>query len=257
MIAVVLLPGFLAAGIGTLIFLGLDDITGLGVPSLEIPGLPSFGDPTIAMFGWAIVFGLVAPFLGETLRGIALFVRPHVERRMVFLMPVLGLAMGGLAILYEQTTPHPTSDVLFSGQDSLGPLIESAGGYTVGALLLLVLCKGLAYALALSSFRGGPIFPALFIGAAGGIAASHLPGLEVVPAAAMGMAAMSVVMLGLPLSSVMLATILLGKDGTAAIPMVITTVVVAFVVRARLEPYLERRAAGTSSSPGSPAPATR
>ncbi len=46
----------------------------------------------------------------------------------------------------------------------------------MGALLLLVVCKGLAYGFSLSSFRGGPTFPAMFIGAAGGIALSHLPG---------------------------------------------------------------------------------
>jgi hypothetical protein len=243
MISVVLLPGFLAAGVGTLIFLGLNDITGLGVPSMEVPGLAPFGDPTLAMFGWAIVFGLVAPFLGETLRGIALFIRPHIERRMVLLMPILGLIMGGLAILYSQVTDHPTSDVLFSGQDAVGPLIKQAADYSVGALLLLVACKGLAYSLALSSFRGGPIFPALLIGTAAGIAASHLPGLEVVPAAAMGMGAMSAVMLGLPLTSALLPAILLGADGNTAVPMVIVAVVVAFVVKSRLDPWLEKRPA--------------
>ena len=72
----------------------------------------------------------------------------------------------------------------------------------MGALLLLLVCKGLAYGVSLSSFRGGPIFPALFIGTAGGIALSHLPGLPLVAGVAMGLGAMSVVMLKLPLTSV-------------------------------------------------------
>ena len=67
--------------------------------------------------------------------------------------------------------------MLFSGQSALGPLITNSASYTVGALLLLIACKGLACGVSLSSFRGGPTFPALFIGAAGGIALSHLPGL--------------------------------------------------------------------------------
>ena len=67
--------------------------------------------------------------------------------------------------------------MLFSGQDALPGLIEGAAGWTVGALVLLVVCKGLAYSLSLSSFRGGPVFPGMFVGAAGGIALSHLPGL--------------------------------------------------------------------------------
>ncbi len=82
--------------------------------------------------------------------------------------------------------------MLFSGQDQLPGLIESAGTWTVGALLMVVLCKGVAYSLSLSSFRGGPIFPSLFIGAAGGIALSHLPGLPMIAGAAMGIGAMMV-----------------------------------------------------------------
>ena len=38
MLGVVLVPGLLAAGIGTLIFLGLDELTGFGTFSLAFPG---------------------------------------------------------------------------------------------------------------------------------------------------------------------------------------------------------------------------
>ena len=236
MLGLVLLPGLLAAGIGTLIFIGLDSLTGFGTFSLAIPDLPPFAHPTGAMFGYAIVFGLVAPFLGRGIQLLALAVRPHVEPRMLLLMPVLGLLIGGLAIGFAEATGHPVSDVLFSGQDQLGALMADAEKYSVGALLLLIACKGLAYSLSLSSFRGGPVFPAMFVGAAAGIAASHLPGLDFVPAAAMGIGAMCTVMLRLPLTAMLLATLLLGADGLAAMPLVIVAVVVAHVVTARLTP---------------------
>jgi hypothetical protein len=74
-------------------------------------------------------------------------------------------------------------------------VLLSSASYAVGTLLLLIACNGLAYGASMSSFRGGPIFPAMFIGAAGGTAMSHLPGLPLVPAVAMGIGAMSVVML--------------------------------------------------------------
>ena len=45
------------------------------------------------------------------------------------------------------------------------------------------------------------MFPAMFLGAAGGVAMSHLPGLPLVPGVAMGIGAMCVVMLRLPLTS--------------------------------------------------------
>jgi H+/Cl- antiporter ClcA len=236
MLGLVLLPGLLAAGIGTLIFIGLDSLTGFGTFSLAIPDLPPFAHPTGVMFLYAIVFGLVAPFLGRGIQLLALAVRPHVEPRMLLLMPVLGLLIAGLAIGFAEATGHPISDVLYSGQDQLGGLMADAEKYSVGALLLLVACKGLAYSLSLSSFRGGPVFPAMFLGAAAGIAASHLPGLEFVPAAAMGIGAMCTVMLRLPLTATLLATLLLGTDGLAAMPLVIVAVVVAHVFTARLTP---------------------
>ncbi len=69
----------------------------------------------------------------------------------------------------------------------------------------------------------------MFIGAAGGVAASHLPGLSLVPGVAMGIGAMCTVMLKLPFTSTLLATLLLYSDGLAVMPVVIVAVVVAYV----------------------------
>src|SRR4029079_14937906 len=107
------IPGLLSAGIGTLVFIGLDSLTGFGTLSLAIPGGPKFGSPTGAMFGWSIVFGLVAPFLGRGLQLLALRIRPHVDPRRVLLMPVLGLAIGGLAFGFAELTDKGFTPVLF------------------------------------------------------------------------------------------------------------------------------------------------
>jgi UDP-N-acetylmuramyl pentapeptide phosphotransferase/UDP-N-acetylglucosamine-1-phosphate transferase len=47
---------------------------------------------------------------------------------------------------------------------------------------------------------------------------------------------MTVVMLRLPLTSVLLAILLLGTDGLAVMPLVIVAVVVAYVISVRLTP---------------------
>jgi len=236
MMQLVLVPGLLAAGVGSLIFIGLNAWTGLGTFALAIPGLPPVGNPTGSEFLWALAIGVLAVPVGTGIRWLALLLRPHIERRMVLLTPVVGLAIAGLAIAFAEATGKATSEVLFSGQSALGPFITNSATYTVGALLLLIACKGLAYGLSLSSFRGGPTFPALFVGAAGGVALSHLPGLPVVPGVAMGIGAMSVVMLRLPLTSVLLTSLLLASDGLRVMPLVIVAVVVAFVASARLAP---------------------
>ena len=46
--------------------------------------------------------------------------------------PLAGVAVAGLAIAYAEGTGKNSSDVLFSGQDALGPLITHAATYTVG-----------------------------------------------------------------------------------------------------------------------------
>ena len=233
-LGLVLVPGLLAAGVGTLIFIGLDSLTGFGTFSLAIPGLPPFQHPTVAMFGWALAFGVVAAVVGAGIRLMALALRPHVERRMILLTPVVGLGVAGLAIAFAEGTGRGPTYVLFSGQSALPGLVQHAAGWTVGALLLLVVCKSLAYGLSLSSFRGGPVFPSMFIGAAGGIAASHLPGLVLVAGVAMGIGAMCTAMLKLPLTSTLLATLLLYSDGLAVMPLVIVAVVVAYATSAWL-----------------------
>jgi H+/Cl- antiporter ClcA len=258
----VLLPGLLAAGVGSLIFIGLGTWTGFGPFSLGLPNLPHFGRPDIAEFGWALVIGVAAALLGSGIRRLGLWLRSPVERRMLLALPAVGLAVAGLAIAFEGGTGKGTSEVLFSGQTALGPLIGHSAAYTVGALALLLVCKALAYGASLSGFRGGPVFPSLFIGATGGMLLSHLPGLPLVPAVAMGMGAMAAVMLRLPITSVLLASLLLASDSLAVTPLAIVAVTVAYVVAARLEPA-PAGARGAGTEPGAtqagatPAGATR
>jgi len=234
MMGVALLPGLLAAGVGALIFVGLNNITGLGTFSLALTDLPPFTTPTAGMVGWAIVFGLGCPLLAWGVRSIALSVRPYVHSHRMIVTPTLGLLIAVLAIAFASVTDKDTSDVLFSGQNALPQLVSQASTWSIGALVLLIVCKALAYALSLSAFRGGPIFPALFIGGAIGVIGSHLPGMSLVPALAIGLGAMTVSMLGLPFTSVMLATLLLSSDQAAVMPLAVVSVVVAHVVMQRL-----------------------
>jgi chloride channel protein, CIC family len=113
MLGLVLLPGLLSAGIGALVFLGLDSLTGLGTVSLAIPGLPPFARPDVAEFGWALVIGVLAAIAGAIIRRCALELQARTEHRPVVSTPVVGLGVALLVILYTQTTNHSSSDVLF------------------------------------------------------------------------------------------------------------------------------------------------
>ncbi len=253
LLGVVLVPGLLAAGVGSLIFVGLDSWTGFGNFSLSVPKVPPAGSPTGKEFLWAIAIGMMAAILGAGIKRLALWLRPLVARQSLVFTPVAGLAIGILVIVFVELTDKSSSFVLFSGQDQLPTLIESAASWSAGALVLLIVCKGIAYGISLSSFRGGPVFPGLFIGAAGGMALSHLAGLPMIAGAAMGMGAMTTAMLGLPLTSVLITTLFLGADGVTLMPVVIVATAISYVGSARLAPPPAPDLA-PASDPSPPAP---
>ncbi len=235
-LGVILVPGLLAAGIGSLIFIGLYRWTGYGTFTLAIPHIPPFKTPDGAEFLWAVGIGLAAAVVGMLIRRGALMLQPIVERRILLLTPVAGLAVAGCAIAFAEATGRGSSNVLFSGETAIAPLVEHASAWTAGALVWLVLFKGLGYLISLGAFRGGPTFPGMLIGAAGGLALSHLWGLPTIAGAAMGIGAMTVSMLGLPLTSVLLASLLLESDAVSLMPLTIVAVVVSYVASARLGP---------------------
>ncbi len=241
LLGVVLVPGLLASGVGSLIFTGLGSWTGLGTYSLTLHDVPRAMTPDFAQFGWALVIGLAAALAGTAVRRLAVVLQPYAARRRLTAGVLAGLVVAGLAIGYAEGTGRAPSGVLFSGQFALDPLLAHSASYSVGALVLLLVCKGLAYGVSLSAFRGGPIFPSMFIGAVGGTALSHAAGLPLTAGFAMGIGAMCVAVLGLPMTSVLLATLLLGRAGLTVVPLVIVAVVVSYVASLRLAPLLTGR----------------
>jgi H+/Cl- antiporter ClcA len=236
MMELVLVPGLLSAGIGALIFVGLNHLTGFGTFSLSVGPLTHLGSPTGSEFLWAVVIGLGSAVAITGIFRLASLLRPLVQQRRILLTPLAGLAVGALAVAFGAATTHGSSQVLFSGQTALTSLVQEAAGWTVGALVLLIVCKGLAYAISLSGFRGGPIFPSMFIGAAGGIALSHVGGLPMIAGAAMGVGAMVAGALRMPMTAVLLPSLLFLSDAVVLMPVVIVAVVVSYVVTVWIKP---------------------
>ena len=229
-LSLVALPGLLAAGVGAVVFVGLDSWTGLGDFSLALTSLPPEVTPTLAALVWAVPLGAAAACLGWAIRWFSLSLRPVVHRSRVLVTALLGLGIGLTAMAYQLASGRSFTQVLYSGQGDLPDVVAHATDYSVGALLLLAACKTLVYGLSLSAFRGGPVFPAMFIGAVLGIAASGLPGLAMTPAIGIGIGAMCAAMLRLPLTATLLATLLLGADGLSTTPEIVVAVAVAYVV---------------------------
>jgi H+/Cl- antiporter ClcA len=101
----------------------------------------------------------------------------------------------------------------------------------------------------MGTFRGGAVFPAIFMGTVGGLLASHLPGLPEGAAIAAVMAASVTAILRLPLSAVIIAAGLTGNTGPAALTLVVISVVVAHVVVGRI---IDRRSRGQDRGESAP-----
>jgi H+/Cl- antiporter ClcA len=121
-------------------------------------------------------------------------------------------------------------------------------GVMLAAIARLILFKGLVYSISLAGFRGGPVFPSLYLGAAAGLMASHLAGFDQTAAVAVGIGAATVAILKLPMSAAALATVLTAESGAGAMPLVIVGVVTAYlltrVLSARLDAGAETVAPG-------------
>jgi len=234
---IILLPGLLGAGIGSLVSIGMGSLTGLSNSDYALGALPlaPFARPDVTDFAWTIPLAVVIAVLAQLIMHLGRRVEPVLARRRFIALPIAGLIIAGLVIVFAQVTGDSQSLVLGSGEESLPDLASEASTFTIGALLLLIACKGLAYSVSLGGFRGGPAFGALFIGAAAGVIASRLPGFELTPAMAVGMAAAFASVLRLPLSAVVLATLLVSKAGFGAEPLIIVAVVVAYVVTLRID----------------------
>ncbi|MCX5377504.1 chloride channel protein [Streptomyces sp. NBC_00091] len=223
----VMLPALLSSGVGALVFTGFGRWTGLqtGGLSFKLPGpVPRLDAADV---GWALLVAvLVAAVLRQTM-GVGRVVAAFVAKGPVARTMLCALGAGGCAAVYALATGRSPVDVASSGQATMAALADDPRAWGVGALVAVLLCKTVGYALCLGSLRGGPIFPALFLGAAAGVLASPLPGLGVVPAVAAGLAAAAASVLRLPVSSAVMAILLIGSPGMT--PVVILAAIAALI----------------------------
>ena len=227
---VVLLPGLLAAGVGSLVFIGMGSVTGLSSSAYAIAplALPKYHTPTIAAFAWTILLAFVVAVAVFAISRIGRLVNTATIARPFVVVPLAALAVAGLAIAFAHVTGKPDNLVLFSGQDAMGTMVNQASSFSLSAFAFLILFKGVAYGLSLGSARGGPTFPAMFLGIVAGLLCAHLPGFSETPAVAALMGAATVSILRLPLASIILALVV-SQAGLATTPLIIVAVVVAYL----------------------------
>nr|WP_053669775.1 ion channel protein [Streptomyces sp. NRRL B-1140] len=144
-------------------------ITLLDHPSFAL-NLPSFGRA-----GWSdLLAAVVVAAVGALLALCAVRAFPYVHaafRRLghpMLMLPAGGLVLGALAALGGHLT-------LFKGLDEIVTLAHDPDGWSAGEFAVMTVVKLAALVVAAScGFRGGRIFPAVFVGTALGLCAHAL-----------------------------------------------------------------------------------
>jgi H+/Cl- antiporter ClcA len=228
-----LLPGLVAAAVGYLLFVGLGDWGGLDATALAVPGLPAYEGTHLLDLLVAVIVGIVTALCVTAIRRLAVRLVGMGGR---FGMPALllggGLAVGVLAQATDVLGGN-SQYVLFSGQASVPDIVVEEAA---GIVLLVLVAKALAYAISLGcGFRGGPVFPAIFVGVGvatlAEIAFDVSPTLAVAIGAGAGMAAGT----RLLFSSLLFASLLVGRPGLDAIPATVLAVAAAWLTVAALD----------------------
>lgn len=119
-------------------------------------------------FVWAIPVAAVASLVIVAIRLPAYYLRawgdarpPHVYRGALVGFAVAVVALIGIAI-----TEADARLILGSGEGYIAQVLQIT---SISTLIVIIVAKGIAYALCLGGgLRGGPIFPAMFIGGAVG-----------------------------------------------------------------------------------------
>ena len=230
----VLVPGLVAASIGYLVFIGLGDWGGLDTTALSVPGLPVYDGVLLRDLLIAVGVGIVVALLVEVVRRFAARLSGP-GRGVVGVAPLLiggALAVGTLALLADGLGAS-SQDVLFSGQDSIPSLVSEDSGRIV---LILLVAKALAFAVCLGcGFRGGPVFPAIFLGVA--VATLAVIAFDISPtlAVAVGTAAGTAAMTRLLFASILFAGLLVGTAGAEAVPAAALAAVAAWLTMAAID----------------------
>jgi H+/Cl- antiporter ClcA len=236
-----------AAALGYLVFIGFGDWGGLVTAGLTLPGLPPYVGTHLLDLLVAVAVGVAAALALAAIRELATRLDGLGGRGIGLAVLLLGgaLAVGLLAELADLLGADP-NEVLFSGQTAIPEIVAES---STGIILLVLATKSVAYAISLGcGFRGGPIFPAIFL--AIGLASLPVAWFDVSPtlAVAVGAAAGMAAQTRLLVAPTLFASLLVGHAGADAVSAAVLASVSAWLAATALE----RRA---QAATGSPSPA--
>jgi H+/Cl- antiporter ClcA len=240
-----LLPGVVAAGVGYVIFLGVGSWSGMKANTLNLSGLPPYHGTHVGDLFMAIVVGIAAVLIiaGVHWIGHRIDDLTPVRVPMPWLLLSGGLAVGLIAQLSSAFGADP-QDVLFSGQRGVPVLVAEN---SIKIVIVLLVAKAIAYGVSLGSgFRGGPIFPAVFLGVALTSIIEIVFGVSPTLAVSVGAAAGMGAQTRLLFAPILFAMLLVGTNGTATVSAAVLASAAAWLAGTALDRRAAAKAAPAS-----------
>ncbi len=154
-------------GLGVIgIFAGMKLLAPLGSTSEGLPRFSRYHAIGWSQWKWAvalILLGMLMALLYAAFNGLSEKLAVLLEGRAILAAVLAGALLGLVGFFLPET--------MFSGETGLHSLLGEWRSYTAGALLLIAVLKGLLSTLCINlGWRGGNIFPIIYMGAAAGYA---------------------------------------------------------------------------------------
>jgi H+/Cl- antiporter ClcA len=237
---IAILPLLVAMGFGYLVQIGFGDWGGVGQSKLAVPGLPAYDNVQALDLLLALVVAVVTAGFAVLAVEAGTTFQNRVRRPLVGLL-VAAVVVAAAAVATRAITGQPVSIVLFSGQEAT---TEVLGITSASVLLVVAVAKTIGYSVSLGGgFRGGMVFPAVFLGVVVATLATLLiDGANVSALAAAGIAAAVAGVLRLPFTGTLLALLLCAQAGLAVTTPAIIGAVLGVLVRVSADMRLGRTA---------------
>lgn len=228
-----LLPVLMALGFGYLIQVGFGNWGGVGEAKLGVPGLPAYDTVQLGDLAMAFVVGIATSLLAVIAIEAGTAFKNRIRNPLMALI-ISGAIVATAAIATRAITGQDLNVILFSGEDATATIL---GITSASAVLVIALAKTIAYSVSLGGgFRGGMIFPAVFLGVVVATCiALVVPGVSLSALTAAGIAAAVSSVMRLPFTGVLLALLLCAGAGLAVTTPAIIGSVVGVLVRVALD----------------------
>lgn len=205
--------GMIASAFGMAVFFGLFG----KLYSFDL-GIPSYAGPNFRGLLVAFTLGLIGAIFGVIVGLIIKALSPiftKLENRYIA-KALFGAAIAGAIALIAPLT-------MFSGQHTLPDLINSAATMSFFALILIGFGKILATSVLLrTGFFGGSIFPAIFAGAAIGLAFNQIFDAPVTLAISSAIAGLMTISTRQPLTAAFITLVIAGSTNAAPVALAVS-----------------------------------